>query len=141
MHTCSFYFRERHNASRQFTFKSTLVIHLFLEIGQAEVCTVEYLEADAPAFRQTLACKLDAHFSKLIRTNFDGPSVGCKIVGHLQFLQLLHNALSFLRIQIGIQRLILNAIYEEHQYPQQNQNETCRACQCKLLLKGVTRKK
>ena len=49
MHARSFDFRQCHDASRQLAFKSALVIHLFLEICESEICPVKYLETNAAA--------------------------------------------------------------------------------------------
>ena len=120
-------FGKRHDAPRQLAFERTLVIDLFLEIRKAEIRPVEYLKADAAAFRQSLAGKLDANFGKLIGCHFDRSSVRSKFVRDFQLLQFLNDALGFLRIEIGIERLILHAIDKINQCPQKNQNQSGRA--------------
>src|SRR5256885_3793963 len=54
-------FGKRHDAPRQLAFERTLVIDLFLEIRKAEIRPVEYLKADAAAFRQ----RSEEHTSEL----------------------------------------------------------------------------
>ena len=137
MHARGLDFCEGHDAACQLTFESTLVIDLFLEIRKPEIRPVEYLKADTAAFRQSLACKLDPDFSNLVSGYLDGSSVGFQFVGNFQLLQLLNNALCFLRIEIGIKRLILDTIDEINEHPQQDQNHSGRTGQSQFLLKAV----
>src|SRR5437588_457363 len=139
MHASSFDFRQCHDASRQLAFKSALVIHLFLEICESEICPVKYLETNAAAFGQPLTRQLDPDFRKLVGSNLYSSPVRCKLIGNFQFLELDHDTLGFLRIHIGVQRLIFDAIDEIDQDPEQNQDKRGGTRQCQLLLKRVTR--
>ena len=64
-------------------------------------------------------------------------AVGFQLVGNFQLLQLLNNALCFLRIEIGLERLILDTIDEINEHPKQDQNQSARTGQSQFLLKGV----
>src|SRR5205823_2919901 len=124
---------------RQFAFESALVIHLFLEIGKAKICSVEYFEPDAAAFGKALAGKLDPDFGKLVGSNLYCTAVRGQLIRHLQFLQFHHNPLSFLWIDIGVERLILDPVDEIDQNPKQNQDEAGRTRQSQFLLKRKAR--
>src|SRR5204863_761385 len=102
-------------------------------------CSVEYFESDAAAFGKALAGKLDPDFGELVRGNLYCTAVGCELIRHLQFLQLHHNALSFLWIDIGVERLILNPVDKIDQNPKQDQDEAGRTRQSQFLLKRKAR--
>ena len=60
MHAGLLNFFQRKNCSNQFAFQRSSIVHLFDEFGHSEPRSVEYLETDLPALRQTVAGKLYA---------------------------------------------------------------------------------
>src|SRR5207244_735329 len=139
MNASCFDFRKRHDASRQLAFECALVVDLFLEIRESEIRAIENFKSDAATLGQTLACHLNADFGDFVCGDFDCPAIGSELIRNLEFGQLLHDALRFLGIEIGVKRLIFNLTYKVDEYPEQHQNECSRTRQSELLLKRVAR--
>ena len=75
MHACRFDFSKSHDAAREFAFEGALIVDLLLKIRESEICSVENLETDSAAFRQSLTGKLDSHFGQFVGRNLDGSAV------------------------------------------------------------------